>query len=194
MKIRFYSSLILILTLLIVLTTGLGVAEEASPELDHTIYLPGILKYKQSGLTITGKVISTENIPLGGITVKADDGISAITNSDGVYTLSNLQEKTYTVAPSRQGFTFSPASAQVVVPPSVIQLNFTSAVQCADTLDNGSFETTDYWWELPVTEYRAAYGAAQHHSGVQSIRTGIINPRQPLQLFVGALPSHQHPL
>jgi hypothetical protein len=178
MKIRFFSSLTLILCigLLITLSSGLGLAEEQSPELDNVIYLPGILKYSQPGLSITGLVISSDNIPLGGISVSTNDGISTVTNSDGTYTLSNLEEQIYTVVPSKEGYTFSPSSAQVIVPPSVVHVNFTSAVQCEEVLVNGSFETTDYWWELPITAYPASYSAAQYHSGVQSIRTGIINP------------------
>jgi hypothetical protein len=178
MKIGYFSSLTLFLSviLLVVISTGLGLAEEQSPELDNVIYLPSILKSRQSVLSITGKVISTDNIPLGGITVSTNDGISSVTNSDGVYTLDNLEEQNYTVMPSKDGYTFSPPSAQVVVPPSIVQLNFTTAVQCEDVLVNGGFETTDYWWELPITVYPASYSAAQHHSGVQSIRTGIINP------------------
>jgi hypothetical protein len=177
MKIRFFSSLIVIISvsLLIIVSTGMGLAEEESPEFDNVIYLPGILKHKQSGLSITGMVVTNSNIPLGGITVSTNDGLSTVTNSDGFYTLNNLEEQSYMVVPSKAGYTFSPSNAQVVVPPSVIQLNFTTALQCENVLVNSSFETTDYWWELPLTTYPASYSAAQHHSGVQSIRTGIVN-------------------
>jgi hypothetical protein len=178
MKNRLFTSIILILSvsLLVILSTGLGLAEEESPELDNLIFLPGVLNHKQSGLSITGKITTNGNIPLGGITVSTNDGVSAVTNSDGIYALNNLDEQSYSVAPSKAGYTFSPASAQVVVPPSIIQLNFTTNLQCENIVPNSGFETTDYWWKLPLTVYPAAYSAAQHHSGVQSIRTGIINP------------------
>lgn len=57
--------------------------------------------------------------------------------------------------------------------------NFQSYAQvqpatCTERLLNGGFET-DESWSLPVTAYRAAYSTEQSHSGVRSVRAGIIN-------------------
>ena len=45
---------------------------------------------------------------------------------------------------------------------------------CGQKLGNPGFETNEYWI-LPTTEYSAVYSSAQAHSGLRSLRTGILN-------------------
>jgi PKD repeat protein len=46
---------------------------------------------------------------------------------------------------------------------------------CAEKVMNGGFEL-DTGWEIPVTEYSAAYSSAAAHSGSRSARVGIVEP------------------
>jgi hypothetical protein len=46
---------------------------------------------------------------------------------------------------------------------------------CTNLLDNPGFESVGDW-EIPFTEYPAAYSSAQRHSGSWSMRSGILNP------------------
>lgn len=45
---------------------------------------------------------------------------------------------------------------------------------CSDIIVNGGFEKTTAWY-IPLTEYSAAYSTAKVHSGLYSMRTGIVN-------------------
>jgi len=47
--------------------------------------------------------------------------------------------------------------------------------QCNQAVANGSFEFESDW-DLPITEYQAAYSSDQAHNGVWAVRTGITNP------------------
>jgi hypothetical protein len=64
------------------------------------------LTYSISG-TITGDVTS-------GVTVSAG-GKSAVSGAGGTYTISGLADGTYTVTPTRNGYTFAPATASATV-------------------------------------------------------------------------------
>jgi len=61
----------------------------------------------------------------------------------------------------------------------------TTALICEELIANGGFETTSDW-ELPVTPYRAAYSAAQAHSGSRSMRTGIVDPTDNIESWSSA--------
>lgn len=45
-------------------------------------------------------------------------------------------------------------------------------ISCTNLILNGGFEE-DTAWEIPATEYSAAYSTAQQHTGARSMRTGI---------------------
>lgn len=48
---------------------------------------------------------------------------------------------------------------------------------CSERFLNGGFESNQAW-NLPVTAYRAAYSSEQKHSGLQSVRAGILTPAE----------------
>jgi hypothetical protein len=76
--------------------------------------------------SISGRVTYTNNNPLPGVTISNGAGHTAVTDGSGNYTLSGLPAGTYTLTPSRSGYTFSPASRTVSVPPSATGLDFTA--------------------------------------------------------------------
>lgn len=45
---------------------------------------------------------------------------------------------------------------------------------CYEELDNGGFENSS-GWVIPVTQYTAGYSTVRWHTGVRSMRTGIVN-------------------
>ena len=47
---------------------------------------------------------------------------------------------------------------------------------CDDIIVNGGFESVGDAWEIPITNYPAAYSQAKVHSGAWSMRTGIVDP------------------
>ncbi len=77
----------------------------------------------QSG-SISGKVTDSGGGPIAGVTISDGAGHSTTTNSQGHYTLSNLDPGTYTITPSKSNHQFSPASRTVTVPPDATSQNF----------------------------------------------------------------------
>jgi len=74
--------------------------------------------------SISGRVTDASGNPIAGVTVSAIGGPSATTGSDGYYTIRWLPAGTYTVIPSKSGYTFSPPSRTVTVPPNATGVDF----------------------------------------------------------------------
>ncbi len=73
---------------------------------------------------ISGRVTNANNNPIEGVTISDNAGHTVITKSDGGYGLLDLLPGTYVLTASRAGYTFSPASQTVAVPPNSPGLNF----------------------------------------------------------------------
>jgi hypothetical protein len=76
---------------------------------------------------ISGQVKDSSNNPITGVTVSTNTGHSATTNTNGDYAITGLAGGTYTITPSKAGYTFSPTSRTVTVPPSATGQNFTGS-------------------------------------------------------------------
>jgi len=76
--------------------------------------------------TITGRLTDAASQPLTDMTVFAGSGNSATTDGNGNYTLSGLAAGTYTLTPSKSGYTFSPPTRTVTVPPDATGQDFTA--------------------------------------------------------------------
>lgn len=78
---------------------------------------------------ISGKV-TLNGVGLAGVTISDNVTNSTVTDASGYYTLSGLAEKTYTITPSKSGYSFSPPSMNIKVPPDATNKNFTAAINC----------------------------------------------------------------
>lgn len=80
--------------------------------------------------TASGRVIDNSSTPLAGVTVGAGAGgsLSATTNASGYYTITGLIAGTYTLTPTKSGYTFSPPPRMVGVPPNATGQNFTGTL------------------------------------------------------------------
>ena len=76
--------------------------------------------------TISGRVTYPDGAPIPGVMISDGAGHITFTDSNGRYTLSGLTAGAYTITPSKFGFTFSPSSRVVVVPPNATGQDFTS--------------------------------------------------------------------
>ncbi len=65
--------------------------------------------------TVSGKVIDKKGTPVSGVVISSDQGHQATTDSSGVYTLEGLIMGKYTLTPSKEKCTFSPAIQSVKV-------------------------------------------------------------------------------
>ena len=66
---------------------------------------------------ITGIVDDAFGADLSGVSISSSSGHSTITDASGYYVLDGLSAGAYTITPSKSGYTFSPSSKLVTVPP-----------------------------------------------------------------------------
>jgi len=86
--------------------------------------------------TTSGRVTDSNSTPLAGVSVVAGAGgsLAATTNASGYYTITGLITGTYTLTPTKSGYTFSPPSRTVSVPPDATGQDFTATATVAWTL------------------------------------------------------------
>ncbi len=76
--------------------------------------------------SISGQIVTSGAVGIAGVTVSTNNGlITTLTNASGNYSLTGLIEGSYTVTPSKAGYTFSAPSQVVAVGPSKTGINFT---------------------------------------------------------------------
>ncbi len=109
--------------------------------------------------SIAGRVTDTGAQPVLGVTVSAGAGGSAITDASGYYTITNVTDGSYTLTPSKAGYTFSPATRSISAPPNASGQDFTAAaVSTIHTtvfhqLTNYPSESLYYNQDMPVLSH-----------------------------------------
>lgn len=93
--------------------------------------------------TVSGRVIDLSSLPIANVTVMLNNGLSATTNGSGNYTISNVPLGTYTILPTRSGYTFSPVSTTVSVSSNLSNQNFTGSVVSGGTYTVSGTVTSD---------------------------------------------------
>ena len=76
------------------------------------------------GYSVTGLVIDSDGNPLPGVNISAGYGYSAMTDSQGDYTIIGLPSGTYRITPSLTDYFFAPSWRTVSVPPERVGINF----------------------------------------------------------------------
>jgi hypothetical protein len=87
----------------------------------------------QPTYSITGYVRDGDGNPVPDVTISAGPSGSGTTDSCGAYTITGLNTGTYTIAPSKSGYTFSPTLRTVSVPPDATGQDFTGTPMPTDT-------------------------------------------------------------
>jgi hypothetical protein len=88
-----------------------------------------ILRYtgRGSAFSISGHVRDNNDNPISGVTVSASAGSSATTDANGDYIITDVTTGTHTLTPSKSGYTFSPATRTIGVPPGATGQDFTGS-------------------------------------------------------------------
>ncbi|MBU1751839.1 MAG: carboxypeptidase regulatory-like domain-containing protein, partial [Chloroflexi bacterium] len=103
---------------------------------DYVDYTPWSTTPHGDTYSIPGQVTDGSSNPIPDVTISDGAGHTATTNSNGNYTLSGLTAGTYTITPSKSGYTFSPTSRVVTVPPDATGQDFTGTGQSAPSISN----------------------------------------------------------
>jgi hypothetical protein len=110
------------------------------------------------------------------------NGQRVTTNTQGQYAFTGLSDGYFALAPTMNGYVFSPAMGSVSTPSQGQQQNFTALTAASELVVNGGFETvystSSDPWELPATEFTASYTTEGFHSGTRSVVTGITKAGQ----------------
>jgi len=77
--------------------------------------------------SISGRITDGSSNPISGVVVSAGAGGSATTDAFGDYAITGLITGTYTLTPVKNGWTFTPATRTVSVPPSATGQDFTGS-------------------------------------------------------------------
>ncbi|HJV35703.1 MSCRAMM family protein [Geomonas sp.] len=93
----------------------------------------GTLPAAPAPFTITGKV-SLNGAGLGQVSLAVTGQGAQFSDGNGNFSFTNLANGSYTVTPSRSGYTFTPASQTVTIANSGAQLTFTAAAIPSYTL------------------------------------------------------------
>jgi hypothetical protein len=180
MRSKIYIPVLTIIILLFVTVASQSIsvmAEDSqplSPEHSVRVWLPKI--GNSSPYSISGRVTDEIGNPVKGVNVSAENGESAVTNSNGNYTLNNIYNGPHYISPEKSGLMFNPAVQEITVNGNLTGINF-NAIAYTELIVNGGFEDNS-GWVIPVTEYKAGYSTTRAHNGSRSMRTGIVDPAQ----------------
>ena len=100
-----------------------------------------VIGFGGDAYAVAGRVVDGGGSGLTGVVVWAGAGWSATTDGNGSYTLPVLPAGMYTLTPSKSGYTFSPPSSSVAVPPDATGVNFTGMSTATITAAMSEFAT-----------------------------------------------------
>lgn len=90
--------------------------------------ISALYRYESGLYSISGRVTDSGGNGIGGVTISAGTAGSTATDGNGNYTIGNLSAGTYTLTPSKAGYSFSPPFLRASVPPNVPDRNFEAMV------------------------------------------------------------------
>lgn len=99
--------------------------------------------------TITGSIVDMRDMPEAGVMLWAGTQYSTTTNVNGFYTFANMPAGTYTVTPTKQNCTFTPASFTITGPPDVTQPIIATCIPEPTGPYTITGLITDYYTEVP---------------------------------------------
>ncbi len=161
-------------------------------------YQTGSLSFSVTGSFTTGTTTYSISGNAGIAGASVSYGASSVTaDASGNYTVSSVAAGTYTLTPSKAGYTFSPVSLSATVGPSISGKNFiataSGGVQ-AERLVNGAFTSGTASWVLPATNTASSAGittaGTYPHSGTSYAYVGNLVNSATYELYQGvAIPS-----
>jgi Leucine-rich repeat (LRR) protein/pimeloyl-ACP methyl ester carboxylesterase len=135
---------------------------------------PGTSTPTPTNYSIYGQVLDSNNKPILDVTISNDVGHTVQTDADGEYTFPDLLPGTYSLSPSKSGYTFSPTLRTVTVPPDAIDQNFTGTSTAVGprpvVLVHGWNDTAASWEEYRLT-FLPAIGLTGY--AIDSMDTGF---------------------
>ena len=95
--------------------------------------------------SISGRVLDEAGCPVVDVEISTGSGETAITDSEGNYTLNLSAAGTYSVTPEKPGCTFDPGERDVTVPPNALDQDFTATVTRLEVLGLEVTQSVQDW-------------------------------------------------
>ena len=137
---------------------------------------------------VSGRLIDDHGNALGGVKISVSNGAGSFTtDSNGNYGFLGLNPGTYTVTPSKTGYTFTPPSRTVTLPPDAEHIDFSSTAVPTTFSIQGSISkdgfavpgvklfitTGGIQFDSTTTGQDGAYSFANLHAGEYTLRPGL---------------------
>ena len=107
--------------------TTLGAFDTTYNGNDDAFVVKLLLGEATTTYSISGHVLESSGNPIPDVTISAGAGSSGTTDASGAYTITNLITATYTLTPTRIGWTFTPGNRTVSIPPNAAGQDFTGS-------------------------------------------------------------------
>jgi hypothetical protein len=156
-----------------VLAAATGGSSITVPDKDY-YYLSMV--HKTAVFSLSGQISDQNSKPVSGVVVKLDNGASATSGIDGVYTFASVNAGSYSVTPQNISgrYAYTPASQLVALSANVTNLNFQALPATGEYILNGGFESVSDW-EITATPILAVYTASGQHTGLKSMQAGLLS-------------------
>jgi hypothetical protein len=131
--------------------------------------------------SIAGQVLLSDNNSLAGVNISDDAGHTAVTDQDGKYTITGLPGGTYSLTPSKTGYTFKPSILKVVVGPNSSGQDFKAALLTAGihvSVASG-FDQLKISWTPSINPLITRYRLSRASPTASSPFTPIIYSSEP---------------
>ena len=73
-------------------------------------------------------------MPLSGVLISSSSGASVLSGLDGSYLITDVLSGTYTLTASLAGYSFTPISSTVSVPPEAVGVDFSATKEILNVL------------------------------------------------------------
>jgi len=120
--------------------------------------------------TINGQVVDAQGQPIPSVNLLDQHGHSTMTDQNGYYRLSGLSPGSYSLAPEKSGYVFTPSVSQVDISSTNATQNFSGITACKEGVVNGDFES-NLAWQFS----NAGYTSTSTHAGSRAALTGILD-------------------
>lgn len=147
-------------------------------------FMPVVGKQNTPNYSLSGRVTDEYGSPLQGVQMDLGSPYYTTTDLNGEYLLSNLSAGTYTLNLRRNGYAFPASGNAINVTTSQTGVNFVAALApgCYEEVVNGKMEN-DKAWKIHGSMFPAGYTTWRSHKGIRSMRTGIVDPYFPYNIY-----------
>jgi M6 family metalloprotease-like protein len=133
---------------------------------DGVLFIPWLGMPPAGDYVISGAVTHADGRPIPDVVISTGAGNSATTDASGNYKLAGRPAGTYTLTPFGSGYTFSPTSQSVTLPPNQLGINFAGT-----PIDSQAFKVRVILAEPSDETHDPAHNSEYYRELFESVRS-----------------------